>query len=106
MKNNIIKKLFIIDCFTSEDKDLLEVKRISNDMEELKTEYIHYTPERKVELLDYLKENAHSLISRININNLKDVDEYLQFLEELSDYGIKLAINFQYNKKTLTVVVS
>ncbi len=51
-------------------------------------EIVFYRPNRKYELLDYLKENALAVISRINPGNLKEVDEYFQFLKALGNSGV------------------
>ncbi len=37
-----------------------------------------------------MKKNAHAVISRINPGNLKQVDEYFQFLKALGDTGIEI----------------
>ena len=40
----------------------------------LDQEIVFYRPNKKYELLDYLKENAIATISKINPGNLKGVD--------------------------------
>jgi len=84
------KKVFIIEYQKGSDKGFdgfrADTKPILNAIEEetgIKSEIVFYKPNRKYELLDYLKENAKYVISRINPGNLKEVDEYFQFLKAL-----------------------
>ncbi|MGB5866395.1 MAG: Cj0069 family protein [Arcobacteraceae bacterium] len=91
------KKVFIIEYAKGSDKGFdgfrPDSKPILNAIEEVagfKTEIVFYRPNKKYELLDYLKENAHSVISRINPGNLKGVDDYFQFLKALSNSGVQI----------------
>ncbi len=91
------KKVFIIEYAKGTDKGFdgfrPDSKPILNAIEEnagYKTEIVFYRPNKKYELLDYLKENAHAVISRINPGNLKEVDEYFQFLKALGNSGIEI----------------
>jgi hypothetical protein len=93
MKNRV----FIIEYQKGNDKGFdgfrPDTKPILDAIEELteyKTEIVFYKPNRKYELLEYLKKRAVSVISRINPGNLKEVDEYFQFLKALSSYGIEV----------------
>jgi glutathione synthase/RimK-type ligase-like ATP-grasp enzyme len=89
------KKVFIIeyakgsdkgfDGFRPDTKPILEAIEAAT---EYKTEIVFYRPNRKYELLEYLKEQAHAVISRINPGNLKEVDEYFQFLKALGNSGV------------------
>jgi len=91
------KKVFVIEYARGTDKGFdgfrADTKPILNAIEEIagyKTEIVFYRPNRKYELLDYLKENAYAVISRINPGNLKEVDEYFQFLKALSNSGVQV----------------
>ena len=91
------KRVFIIEYAKGSDKGFdgfrPDSKPILNAIEEvagLKTEIVFYRPNKKYELLDYLKENAHAVISRINPGNLKGVDEYFQFLKALGNTGVEI----------------
>ena len=91
------KKVFIIEYAKGSDKGFdgfrPDSKPILNAIEEVagfKTEIVFYRPNKKYDLLDYLKENAHAVISRINPGNLKGVDEYFQFLKALSNSGVQI----------------
>ncbi len=91
MKN----KIFVIEYQKGSDKGFdgfrSDSKPILNAIEELtdfKTEIVFYRPNRKYDLLEYLKVNAIAVISRINPGNLKEVDEYFQFLKALGNSGV------------------
>lgn len=91
------KRVFIIEYAKGSDKGFdgfrADTKPILNAIEEAtgyRTEIVFYRPNKKYELLDYLKENAQSVISRINPGNLKGVDEYFQFLKALSNAGVEV----------------
>lgn len=75
------------DGFRADTKPILkEIRSVTNR----DTEIVFYRPNKKYELLEYLKENAYAVISRINPGNLKEVDEYFQFLKALSNCGIEV----------------
>lgn len=89
------KRVFIIEYAKGSDKgfdgfrpDSKPILQAIEEETKYKTEIVFYKPNKKYELLDYLKENAHSVISRINPGNLKEVDEYFQFLKALGNYGV------------------
>lgn len=89
------KKVFVIEYSKGTDKSFdgfrADTKPILNAVEKiagLKTEIVFYNPDKKDKLFSYLKDNARDVISRINPGNLKEVDEYFQFLQSLSDVGI------------------
>jgi glutathione synthase/RimK-type ligase-like ATP-grasp enzyme len=91
------KRIFIIEYQKGSDKGFdgfrPDSKPILNAIEELtnyKTEIVFYKPNRKYDLLEYLKQNAKAVISRINPGNLKEVDEYFQFLKALGNSGIEI----------------
>jgi len=91
------KRVFIIEYAKGTDKGFdgfrPDSKPILNAIEDaagFKTEIVFYRPNKKYELLDYLKENAYAVISRINPGNLKEVDEYFQFLKALSNSGVEI----------------
>jgi len=91
------KKVFIIEYGKGNDKGFdgfrADSKPILNAIEEIagyKTEIVFYRPNKKYELLEYLKENARAVIGRINPGNLKGVDEYFQFLKALSNSGVEI----------------
>ena len=91
------KRVFVIEYAKGSDKGFdgfrADTKPILNAIEEAtgyRTEIVFYRPNKKYELLDYLKENALSVISRINPGNLKGVDEYFQFLKALSNSGVEV----------------
>ncbi len=91
MKNTI----FIIEYAKGSDKgfdgfrpDTKPILEAIEKVTEFKTEIVFYRPNRKYDLLDYLKEKAVAVISRINPGNLKEVDEYFQFLKALGNSGI------------------
>ncbi|MEA3512249.1 MAG: Cj0069 family protein [Campylobacterota bacterium] len=91
------KRVFIIEYAKGSDKGFdgfrADTKPILNAIEQmsgLKGEIVFYRPNKKYELLDYLKENAHSIISRINPGNLKEVDEYFQFLKAIGNSGVEI----------------
>lgn len=73
------------DGFRPDSKPILLAIRKATGLDR---EIVFYRPNRKYELLEYLKENALSVISRINPGNLKEVDEYFQFLKALSNAGV------------------
>ena len=75
------------DGFRPDSKPILSEIRKVTDRER---EIVFYRPNKKYELLDYLKENAHAVISRINPGNLKEVDEYFQFLKALANSGVEV----------------
>ncbi len=89
------KKVFVIEYSKGTDKGFdgfrPDTKPILDAVAELKglqTEIVFYRPEKKEQLFEYLKENALHIISRINPGNLKEVDEYFQFLAKLNDEGV------------------
>lgn len=91
------KRYFVIEYAKGSDKGFdgfrADTKPILNAIKEeiaCETEIVFYRPKRKDELFDYLKENAKVVISRINPGNLKEVDEYFQFLKKLSDVGVEI----------------
>ncbi|AQW86041.1 putative protein (ATP-grasp domain) [Campylobacter pinnipediorum subsp. caledonicus] len=90
-----MKKVFVIEYSKGTDKGFdgfrPDTKPILNAIKEftkLDTEIVFYVPDKKDKLFEYLKENALHIISRINPGNLKEVDEYFQFLKKLSDKGV------------------
>jgi glutathione synthase/RimK-type ligase-like ATP-grasp enzyme len=92
-----MKKIFIIEYTKGTDKGFdgfrPDSKPILNAIKEatnFDTEIVFYRPNRKYELLNYLKEHAHAVISRINPGNLKEVDEYFQFLKALDNSGVEI----------------
>jgi len=94
---NARNTIFIIEYAKGSDKGFdgfrPDTKPILEAIEEVstyKTEIVFYRPNRKYELLDYLKEKAISVISRINPGNLKEADEYFQFLKALGNSGIDI----------------
>ena len=94
---NTRNTIFIIEYAKGSDKGFdgfrPDTKPILEAIEEVstyKTEIVFYRPNRKYELLDYLKEKAISIISRINPGNLKEADEYFQFLKALGNSGIDI----------------
>ena len=75
------------DGFRPDSKPILaEIKKVTDREREI----VFYRPNKKYELLDYLKENAYAVISRINPGNLKEVDEYFQFLKALANFGVEV----------------
>ncbi len=91
------KSVFIIEYAKGTDKGFdgyrPDTKPILNAIEKVagyKTEIVFYNPEKKDALLDYLKSKAHAIISRINPGNLKEVDEYFQFLKALGESGVEI----------------
>ena len=89
--------IFIIEYAKGSDKGFdgfrPDTKPILNAIEKntsFKTEVVFFRPNKKYQLLEYLKKNAHSVISRINPGNLKQVDEYFQFLKALGDSGVEI----------------
>lgn len=89
------KKIFIIEYAKGTDKGFdgfrADTKPILNAITKeagIPTEVVFYVPEKKDKLFDYLAQNALHVISRINPGNLKEVDEYFQFLKALSDQGV------------------
>lgn len=105
MKNTV----FIIEYAKGTDKGFdgyrPDTKPILNAIKEATsydTDIVFYVPEKKDKLFEYLKENAAAVISRINPGNLKEVDEYFQFLKALNDEGIEahthpdVMINFDF----------
>lgn len=89
------KRVFIIEVKEGSDKGFdgfrPDTKPILNAIEELtgiKTEIVFFVPEKKDKLFEYLKANAKEIISRINPGNLKQIDEYFQFLDALSRENI------------------
>lgn len=89
------KRVFIIEChegsdkgfdgFRPDTKPLLEA--ISEELS-IQNEVVFYSSDKKDNLKEYLKQNAIYILSRINPGNLKEVDEYFQFLKEIADEGI------------------
>ena len=93
MKN----KVFVIEYVKGSDKgfdgfrgDTKPILNAISEVGDYKTEIVFYRPNKKYELLEYLKKNALSVISRINPGNLKAVDEYFQFLKALSNSGVQV----------------
>ncbi len=93
MKN----KVFIIEYQKGNDKgfdgfrpDTKPILQAIEEVTDYKTEIVFYRPNRKYDLLEYLKQNAVAVISRINPGNLKEVDEYFQFLKALGNSGIQI----------------
>ncbi|AXX93372.1 hypothetical protein CPU12_08435 [Malaciobacter molluscorum LMG 25693] len=93
MKN----KIFIIECNVGSDKGFdgfrADTKPILNEIEQISgfsTEVVFYSPSKKDELFEYLNKNAYAIISRINPGNLKEIDEYFQFLNKLSQNQIEV----------------
>ncbi len=91
------KRYFIIEFSEGSDKSFdgfrADTKPILNAIKEEtgdETEIVFYRPDRKDELFEYLKDNAKVVISRINPGNLKEVDDYFQFLKKLSDEGVEI----------------
>ncbi len=91
----MIKKIFIIEYSKGTDKGFdgfrPDTKPILNAITEatnIPTEVVFYVPEKNDKLFEYLKENSLHVISRINPGNLKEVDEYFQFLAKLSNEGV------------------
>ncbi len=90
-----MKKVFVIEYAKGTDKGFdgfrPDTKPILNAIGEatgLETEIVFYVPSKKEKLFEYLKENALHVVSRINPGNLKEVDEYFQFLKKLGDEGV------------------
>ena len=54
-------------------------------------EVVFYNHKRKDDLFKYIKSKATLVLSRINPGNLKEVDEYLQFLKKLADSKIEVS---------------
>ncbi|PLY07994.1 MAG: hypothetical protein C0625_03340 [Arcobacter sp.] len=75
------------DGFRPDSKPILEA---IEEVTDYKTEIVFYRPNRKYDLLEYLKEKAVAVISRINPGNLKEADEYFQFLKALGNAGIEI----------------
>ncbi|MEJ1497523.1 MAG: Cj0069 family protein [Candidatus Sedimenticola sp. (ex Thyasira tokunagai)] len=73
------------DGFRPDTKPILDAIRKVSDRE---TEIVFYNPDRKEELMNHLSQNAHSVVSRINPGNLKEVDEYFEFLRLLGTKGV------------------
>jgi len=94
---NTRNTIFIIEYAKGSDKgfdgfrpDSKPILRAIEEETSFKTEIVFFKPNKKYQLLEYLKKNAHSIISRINPGNLKQVDEYFQFLKALGDSGVKI----------------
>lgn len=88
-------KVFIIEYAVGSDKGFdgfrPDTKPILNEIEEATsydTEVVFYVPNKKQKLFEYLKKHAVAVISRINPGNLKEIDEYFQFLNKLSQENI------------------
>lgn len=89
--------VFIIEYQKGSDKgfdgfrpDTKPILRAIEEETSFKTEIVFFKPNKKYQLLEYLKENAYAVISRINPGNLKQVDEYFQFLKALGDSGVEI----------------
>jgi len=89
--------IFIIEYQKGSDKgfdgfrpDTKPILRAIEEATDFKTEIVFFKPNKKYQLLEYLKKNAHAVISRINPGNLKQVDEYFQFLKALGDCGVEI----------------
>jgi len=93
-KNNTV---FVIEYAKGTDKSFdgfrADTKAILKEIEkatDFDTEIVFYRPSKKYKLFEYLKNNAYAIISRINPGNLKEVDEYFQFLQALGESGIEI----------------
>jgi len=91
------KKIFIIEYIKGTDKgfdgfrpDTKPILNAIKDVAGFETEIVFYRPTRKYELLEYLRENAYAVISRINPGNLVQIDEYFQFLKALGNSGVEI----------------
>ncbi|MGA1932886.1 Cj0069 family protein [Arcobacter sp. YIC-464] len=89
--------VFIIEYQKGSDKgfdgfrpDTKPILRAIEEATSFKTEIVFFKPNKKYQLLEYLKQNAFAVISRINPGNLKQVDEYFQFLKALGDSGVEI----------------
>ncbi|RXJ87749.1 Cj0069 family protein [Arcobacter sp. CECT 8985] len=90
-------KIFIIECSVGSDKGFdgfrADTKPILNEIQKVgayETEIVFYNSQKKELLFEYLKKQAYAVISRINPGNLKEVDEYFQFLNNLSKENIEV----------------
>lgn len=90
-------KVFIIEYAVGSDKGFdgfrPDTKPILHEIEKAtsyETEVVFYVPNKKDKLFEYLKQNAFAVISRINPGNLKEIDEYFQFLSKLSKHNIEV----------------
>lgn len=104
MRNTV----FIIEYSKGTDKGFdgfrADTKPILNAIEDVtdyKTEIVFYRPDRKYDLLEYLKENAYAVISRINPGNLKEIDEYFQFLKALGNSGVEIHTHPDVDRKSV-----
>lgn len=91
------KRVFIIEYHEGSDKgfdgfraDTKPILQAISDEIGCKNEVVFYNPAKKEQLFEYLKQHAFAIISRINPGNLKEVDEYFQFLKSLSDEKIEI----------------
>jgi len=91
------KRVFIIEYTKGSDKgfdgfrpDTKPILAAITEATGVGNEVVFYRPNKKYELLEYLKEHAYAVISRINPGNLKEVDEYFQFLKALSNSGVEV----------------
>lgn len=89
------KRIFIIEYAEGSDKsfdgfraDTKPILRAITQETGIETEVVFYVPTKKDKLFEYLVQNASHVISRINPGNLKEIDEYFQFLKKLSDENI------------------
>lgn len=89
------KRAFVIEYPQGTDKgfdgyrpDTKPILRAIKEEKGMETEVVFYRPDRKDELENYLKDNAEIVISRINPGNLKEVDDYFQFLKRVGEAGV------------------
>ena len=75
------------DGFRPDTKPILKAIKSATQYE---TDIVFYRPKKKEALKAHLIQNAHAVISRINPGNLKEVDEYFQFLNEIAKEGVQV----------------
>ncbi|MFV0563629.1 Cj0069 family protein [Malaciobacter mytili] len=88
MKNKVV----VIEYAAGTDKgfdgfrpDTKPILKAIEEATSLETEIVFYIPNKKEQLFEYLVNNASCVISRINPGNLKQIDEYFQFLKNLAN---------------------
>lgn len=88
MKNKVV----VIEYAAGTDKgfdgfrpDTKPILKAIEEATSLETEIVFYIPNKKEQLFEYLVNNAYCVISRINPGNLKQIDEYFQFLKNLAN---------------------
>ncbi len=82
-----------MEYFKNKDNLLPDTKDLLNAIGEAlggKSELCFYHPSKHKTLKSHLKKNANFLISRICLNDLKDLDLYFDFLRELSSKNIQI----------------